>query len=120
MDKPHKNLDVWKTAMNAAQKIYKLTELFPEDERFGLVSQMRRAAVSIPSNIAEGAARQGKAEFKNFLSMAQGSLSELDTQLEIAVNVGYLVPEDVKEISELLLRVDKMLTSLIRSLLRKS
>jgi len=60
--------------------IYKLTNKFPEEEKFGLVSQMRRASVSIPCNIAEGAARQGKSEFKNFLSMAQGSLSELDTQ----------------------------------------
>jgi len=64
MDKPHKKLNVWKAAMNAAQEIYKLTELFPKGERLGLVSQMRRAAVSMPSNIAEGAARQGKTEFK--------------------------------------------------------
>ena len=65
--------------------IYKLTTKFPEDEKFGLVSQMRRAAVGIPCNIAEGAARQGKREFRNFLSMAQGSLSELDTQLDLAI-----------------------------------
>lgn len=66
--------------MKVAQVVYKLTNTFPADEKFGFVSQMRRAAVSIPCNIAEGAARQGKKEFKNFLSMAQGSLSELDTQ----------------------------------------
>jgi four helix bundle protein len=119
MEKPHKKLDVWKASMDAAQQVYKLTKLFPEGEKFGLVSQMRRAAVSIPSNIAEGAARQGKAEFKNFLSMAQGSLSELDTQLELAVNLGYLNAQKYQEVSELLIRIDKMLTSLIRSLIKK-
>jgi hypothetical protein len=76
MEKPHKKLNVWQTAMKVAQMVYKLTNAFPADEKFGLVSQMRRAAISIPCNIAEGAARQGKKEFKNFLSMAQGSLSE--------------------------------------------
>ena len=75
MEKPHKKLNVWQEAMKAAQTVYKLTNLFPGEEKLGLVSQMRRAAVSIPCNIAEGAARQGKKEFKNFLSMAQGSLS---------------------------------------------
>ena len=96
--------------------IYKLTNKFPEEEKFGLVSQMRRAAVSIPSNIAEGAARQGKREFKNFVSMAQGSLSELDTQLDLTILLGYISEDDVKEIEGQLLRVDKMLTGLIRSL----
>ncbi len=81
MDKPHKKLDVWQTSMKTTLLIYKLTSRFPEEEKFGLISQMRRAAVSIPSNIAEGAGRQGKREFRNFLSVAQGSLSELDTQL---------------------------------------
>jgi len=102
--------------MEVAQMIYKLTNSFPSEERFGLVSQMRRAAISIPSNVAEGAARQGKAEFRNFLSMAQGSLSELDTQLELSVLLGHLNAEKIKEISGLLLRVDKMLSALIRNL----
>jgi len=84
MEKPHKILDVWQVSMEAAKVIYKVTNTFPADERFGLFSQMRRAAVSIPSNIAEGAARQGKAEFRNFLSIAQGSVRELDTQLELS------------------------------------
>jgi len=116
MEKPHKKLNVWQGAMKVAQMVYKLTNAFPADERFGLVSQMRRAAISIPSNIAEGAARQGKKEFKNFLSMAQGSLSELDTQLELAVLLSYLNQENLKEITEEMLKVDKMLTGLIRSL----
>ena len=116
MEKPHKKLDVWQAAMKSATMIYKLTNKFPEEEKFGLVSQMRRAAVSIPSNIAEGAARQGKREFKNFVSMAQGSLSELDTQLDLTILLGYISEDDVKEIEGQLLRVDKMLTGLIRSL----
>jgi four helix bundle protein len=116
MEKPHKKLDVWQTAMKATKVVYELTRPFPEEEKFGLVSQMRRAAVSIPCNIAEGAARQGKREFKNFVSMAQGSLSELDTQLEIAVLLGYLSKEKIEEIEGHLLRIDRMLSGLIRSL----
>jgi four helix bundle protein len=116
MEKPHKKLDVWQAAMKATVMIYKLTAEFPDEEKFGLVSQMRRAAVSIPCNIAEGAARQGKKEFKNFLSMAQGSLSELDTQLELSVLLEYLSKENIEEIAGQLMRTDKMLTGLIRSL----
>lgn len=105
--------------MEAAKVIYKLTNVFPADEKFGIVSQMRRAAVSIPSNIAEGAARQGKGEFRNFPSIAQGSVSELDTQLELSFLLGFLSRENLEEISGLLMRIDKMLTALIRSLARK-
>ncbi len=93
MEKPHKKLDVWQVATKKTQTVYESTKGFPEEEKFGLVSQMRRAAVSIPCHIAEGAARQGKREFKNFLSIAQGSLSELDTQLELCVLLGYLSDE---------------------------
>jgi four helix bundle protein len=116
MEKPHKKLDVWKESMRAAESIYKLTESFPIEEKFGLVSQMRRAVVSIPSNIAEGAARRGKKEFRNYLSIAQGSLSELDTQLELSVLLGFLSKETLVDISDRLLRVDKMLAGLVRSL----
>ena len=116
MEKPHKKLNVWKAAMKSAQMVYKITSRFPVEERFGLVAQMRRAAVSIPCNIAEGAARQGKKEFRNFVSMAQGSLSELDTQLDLSVLLGYLAKDDLKEVTSELLGVDKMLTGLIRSL----
>jgi four helix bundle protein len=119
MEKPHKKLDVWQAAMKSTTMIYKLTNKLPGEEKFGLVPQMRRAAVSIPSNIAEGAARQGKREFKNFLSMAQGSLSELDTQLDLSMLLGYLSEDHVKEVGSQLLRVDKMLTGLIRTLQKK-
>lgn len=116
MEKPHKRLDVWQAAMKLTVMIYKLTDRFPEKEKFGLVSQMRRAAISIPCNIAEGAARQGKKEFKNFVSMAQGSVSELDTQLDLSVLIGYLTKDMVEEVTAELLRTDKMLSGLIRSL----
>src|ERR1044071_4410613 len=90
MDKPHKKLDVWNVALDLVSEIYKLTESFPTREVYGLTSQIRRAAVSVPSNIAEGAGRHTKKEFVNFLHMAQGSLSEVDTQSEIAKRLGYL------------------------------
>ena len=102
--------------MEAAKTVYRLTASFPTEEKFGLASQMRRAAVSIPCNIAEGAARKGKKEFRNFVSMAQGSLSELDTQLDLSVSLGYLRVEDLEDLTIQLIRVDKMLTGLIRSL----
>ena len=119
MDKPHKKLDVWKAGMETAQMVYRVTKTFPTEEKFGIVSQMRRAAVSIPSNISEGAARQGKGEFRNFLSIAQGSVSELDTQLELSLLLGFLSKEDLEEITSVLMRIDKMLTALIRSLGRR-
>jgi len=84
MSKPHKQLDAWTTAIELAQLVYKTTDKFPAKEQFGLTNQARRAAISIPSNIAEGAARQTKKEFIQFLYIAKGSLSELDTQLELA------------------------------------
>ena len=85
MQKPHKKLNVWGSAMELVVDVYRLTESFPSRETYSLTSQIRRAAISIPSNIAEGAARQTRKEFVNYLHMAQGSLSELDTQIEIAV-----------------------------------
>jgi four helix bundle protein len=120
MDKPHKKLDVWQTSMKTTRLVYRLTAGFPEEEKFGLISQMRRSAVSIPCNIAEGAGRQGKREFRNFLSVAQGSLSELDTQLELAMLLGYCKRGEVEETVTQLLRIDKMLTGLIRSLDREN
>ena len=116
MDKPHKKLNVWKESIELARDVYTLTSRFPSEERFGLTSQMRRAAISIPSNVAEGAARRSKKEFKNFVGMAQGSLSELDTQFELAVALGYLNRNDLGGLEERMLKIDKMLSGLIRSL----
>jgi four helix bundle protein len=85
----YRDLLVWPKGMALAKQVYSLTRSFPFDERFGLVAQMRRAAVSVPSNIAEGQARHGKKEFVHFLSHAEGSLAELDTQLALAMELGY-------------------------------
>ena len=115
MDKPHKKLDVWKLSMELSRRIYHLTTRFPGEERFGLVSQMRRAAVSIPSNLAEGAARRSNNEFRNFLSIARSSLSELDTQLELSQQLGFVTVQSRSEIDTLLTRVDKMLYALYQS-----
>lgn len=96
--------------------IYQVTERFPKEERWALISQMRRAATSVPSNIAEGAARQTKKEFANYIHMAQGSLSELDTHLEIARRLQYLPNEDWKTLDGQIERIDKMLSGLLRHL----
>jgi four helix bundle protein len=86
----HHELFVWQDSRQLVKKIYILTNELPSDERFGLMSQMRRAAVSVPSNIAEGAARSTTKEFIQFLCVARGSLAELETQLIIAVDLGFL------------------------------
>lgn len=116
--KPHKSLEVWNKAIDFTAEIYKHTEIFPKSEIYGLIGQMRRAAVSIPSNIAEGAARQTKKEFINYLHMAQGSLSELDTQLVIASRLEYLSLDIYKGIEDRIETISKMLTGLIKSLKR--
>ena len=112
MDKPHKKLDVWSLSMELARSVYRLTAGYPSEERFGLVSQMRRAAVSIPSNLAEGAARSSNNEFRNFLSIARSSLSELDTQLDLSHQLGFITGQSRSEIDTLLTRADKMLYGL--------
>ncbi len=116
MDKPHKKLKVWQLAMDIVEEVYKISGEFPSEERFGLVSQMRRSAVSIPSNIAEGAGRNTKKEFINFLHIAQGSLSELDTQMEIALRLKFIDNKTWKGLDSKLLEEDRMLSGLINSL----
>lgn len=95
MSRKHHDLKVWQEAMNLVTEIYRLTDSFPKSESYGLTSQIRRAAVSIPSNIAEGAARTGSKEFLHFLSISRGSLSELETQILIAKNIGYINKADM-------------------------
>jgi len=114
MDKPHKKLDLWNTAMDLAVTVYQVTDSFPKEERYCLTDQVRRAVVSVPSNVAEGAGRQTKKEFINYLHMAQGSLSELDTHLELARRLGYLVQDTWAMIDRRIERVDKMLSGFIR------
>ena len=88
--KPHRNLIAWQKAMDFAVNVYELTRNFPQEELYALTAQLRRAAVSGPSNIAEGAAGRTRQQFSNYLSNAIGSLNEIDTQLELALRLGYL------------------------------
>ena len=111
--KPHKNLELWQQAMVLVQMVYEATSGFPRKELFGLTHQMRRAAVSVPSNIAEGAGRGGEKEFLHFLNIAQGSLSELDTQIEIAGMLNFLRTDELLNQSD---RVGRLLTGLIKKL----
>jgi four helix bundle protein len=92
--KPHRNLMAWQKAMDFAVEIYRITKSFPNEELYGLTSQLRRAGISGPSNIAEGAAGRTRQQFSNYLSNAIGSLNEMDTQLELALRLGYVAGAD--------------------------
>ena len=100
MDKPHKKLIAWQKAMDLVETIYELTRKLPREEIYGLSSQLRRAAVSVPSNIAEGAAGRSTVQFRNYLSVAIGSLNEIATQLEIVWRIGYLDRKAVVKVEE--------------------
>ncbi len=93
----HKDLDIWKMGIDLVERLYNITGAFPKEEQFGLTSQMRRAVVSIPSNIAEGAARSSKREFLQYLYISLGSLSEIETQLLISQRLGFLQNDDILE-----------------------
>ena len=116
MEKPHKKLDAWRKAVNLAIDIFQITNDFPKKHRFALNDQIRRAVLSIGSNIAEGAARQTKKEFANYLHIAQASLSELDTQLEIAKRLKLLNEDQWVRLDEQMNHIDKLLSGLIRYL----
>lgn len=111
--KPHRNLRVWQAAMELTDAVYGVTCEFPAQERYGLASQMQRAAVSVPSNIAEGAARATTAEFLHFLHVARGSVAELDTQVEIAYRRKYVTGELHTRLLVLLAEVGRTLQGLI-------
>lgn len=116
----HKKLEVWQESVDLATQIYQITEPFPKSEIYGLTSQMRRAVVSVPSNIAEGAARFYSKEFVQFLSIAGGSLSELDTQVEIAANLGYLTPQQKEMVDERIDSISMKLAGLINKLRKQN
>ncbi len=116
--RPHKRLVVWQVSVDLVVHVHETTRRFPAAERFGLVAQMNRAALSIPSNIAEGAARRSRKEYLQFLYVARASASELDTQLEIARRLDYLSSNDYERLQAELDRVAKMLNALISALSR--
>jgi four helix bundle protein len=113
--KTHKDLDIWKRGIGFVAKVYKSTTMFPKEEIYGLTSQIRRAGISYPSNIAEGAARSSKKEFAQFLYIALGSLSEAETQLIIAEKLGYLNAKDLLEEIESLRRMTLSFIKYIKS-----
>ena len=112
----HKDLQVWQRALDLAEHIYRVTEAFPKSERFGLVVQMRRAAVSIVSNIAEGAARRTRPDFLQFLHVARGSLAELEAQTILATRLS--ITKNPEALERLICRVGQLLTGLINKLSR--
>jgi four helix bundle protein len=112
----HKDLDVWKVSMEFVTEIYEITKDFPKSELFGLSSQIRRAAVSIPANISEGSARQTSKEFNQFLHIALGSASELHTLITIAYNLKYI--KEIDKLEDKLTRISKMISGLIKSLVK--
>ncbi len=115
----YRNLEVWQKAMDLVAFCYRLSDQFPRSEEFGLRSQLRRAATSIPSNIAEGQGRSTTGEYLQHLSIAHGSLMELETQIQIAERLGYLGSAEVKVANERSVEVGRMLNGLIRRLREK-
>lgn len=111
-----RNLDVWNKAVELATYIYEITENFPKSEKYGLTSQMRRSAVSISSNIAEGAGRGSKKEFNQFLNISTGSCYELETQLTISQDLQFLNDNDYEKIIDKLIEIQKMIYALRKSL----
>ena len=112
----YKDLIVWQKSMELVTEIYKITELFPKSELYGIVSQMRRASVSIPSNIAEGRKRSTRKDFKQFLIIAYASASELETQIEISKRLEFILIDNYTKMDALLLEVIKMLNKMISTL----
>jgi len=114
--RPHRKLDAWKRAMEMARNIYSLTENFPKEEIYGITNQLRKSALSVPSNIAEGAARKSRNEFLQFLNIAQGSLSELDTQIELSYMLNYILEDKYQEIIDEITIITKLISGLIRKI----
>jgi four helix bundle protein len=112
----YRDLDVWQLAMDIVIEIYRVTRAIPAEERFGLVAQLRRAAVAIPSNIAQGRNRVGAAEFRRFVSIARGSVAEVETQLTVAVALGFVGAGEIASLSSRLDELSKMLFGLYRRL----
>jgi four helix bundle protein len=114
--KPHQRLDAWKLSFDFVKLVYRVTASFPPDEKFGLVSQLRRASVSVPVNIAEGAARQTKKEFRQFLYISSGSISDLDTLLMLSKELEFISVIEYDSLNEKLIIITKCVNGLIRSI----
>jgi four helix bundle protein len=114
--KTHKDLDVWKDGISFVTKVYKMTSSFPKEEMYGITSQIRRAAISIPSNIAEGAARKTTNEFRQFLYISLSSAAELNTQLIISHNLGFLDMDNTDKLNSELDSLSRRIQGLIKSL----
>ncbi len=112
----HKNLKIWQRSMDLVELVYRETSKFPQEEKYGLTSQLQRAAVSIPSNIAEGTSRASQKEFKHFLSISLGSSYEVGTQIELAKRLSIIDQEKAEEILTELDQVEKMIIGFMKSL----
>jgi len=110
------DLKIWQRSIKLVEQIYKLTTNYPNDEKFGLVIQIRRSAVSIPSNIAEGFGRWGNKEFRHFLYISMGSCAELTTQLVISSNLGYIKKIETDKLVDEINQISKMITALIKKI----
>ena len=117
--KTYRDLIIWQKSMDLVAAIYKITKTFPKDETYGLITQMRRCAVSIPSNISEGYGRNSSSDYVCFLHIAMGSLYELQTQLEISLNLNYLEAKGFKKFFESSREVERMMSSMIRKISTK-
>jgi four helix bundle protein len=115
----YQELEVWQRAMELVTLVYRLTADFPEREKFGLTNQLRRAAVAVPSNVAEGQGRRTTKDFLSFLSISRGSLQEVETQIEIARRLNYLPDEQASQVLDLAGTVGRLLNGLMSALNRK-
>lgn len=115
-DRPHKKLVTWQKAVDLVTEIYRITEAFPTKEAFGLTAQLRRAAISVPSKIAEGLTRKTKKDKVHFLNIAQASMSEIDIQLEISIRLGYVSQQTFEDGEVKLIEIEKLLSGLARSI----
>lgn len=118
--RPHKKLNIWNKVMEFINEIYKITAKFPKDELYGVVSQMRRASISIAANIAEGCARKSSREKMQFLMISRGSLSEIDAYLDISVNLHFIDKEEHQRMDDKLEEISRMLQGLIESFKRQT
>jgi len=117
--KTYRGLQVWQKSMTLVTEVYKISKGFPKDEAYGLTSQIRRCAISIPSNMAEGYGRNSTNEYIHFLRIATGSLYELQTQMEISMSLCYLNRDEFDKLYEVSREIERMLSSLIRKLSSK-